>query len=247
MKYLNCMMDLWLFDSLNPQEKTEISRLFRRPEYLKNEYLFSEGEPASAVFVVAKGRVKLFKTAENGREIILAYLTQNQLFGEEILFNDAIRTITAVAMEDTRLCACYKSDFENLLSQNSQIAVKVIRTLSEKINNITETLADMAIYDIQNRLARTLARLAKEHGEDVGDGRRLNFRLTHDDLGSLVGASRVMVTNVIKSLKKSGIIKDDIDHKLVVSQWFLNDFSDEMPKFIRKDSSACKCFPKPGE
>lgn len=244
MEYLNCMMDLWLFESLSKSEKTEISHLFRRPEYLKNEHLFSEGEPASAVFVVTKGRIKLFKTSENGREIVLGYLTPNQLFGEEILFNDAIRTIAAVAVEDTKLCACYKNDFENLLSQNSQIAVKVIKALSDKINHITEALADMAIYDTQVRLARTLARLAKEHGEDVCDGRRLNFRLTHDDLGSLVGASRVRVTNVMKSLKKSGIIKDDIDHKLVVSQWFLKDYSDEKPTFIRNNSTSCECFPK---
>ena len=244
MDYLSCMTDLWLFASLDAKEKSNIRRLFRRPEYLKNEFLFNEGEPANAVFIVTKGRIKLIKTSEDGKEVVLGYLTANQLFGEEVLFDESIRTFAAVAVEDTRLCACYKSDFESLLTQNSQLSLKVIKGLGDKIRRITEQFADIAIYDTQSTLTRTLVRLAREHGQDTGDGRRLNFRLTHDDLGALVGASRVMVTNVMKSLKKAGIVRDDIDHRLVVSKWFLTEshLDDSIQPII--ETSRCDCFQK---
>ncbi|KTB48878.1 transcription regulator, Crp/Fnr family [Dehalogenimonas alkenigignens] len=230
MTYLNCMADMWLFESLEEREKGEIRKLFRRPEYLKDEYL------------VTKGRVKLIKTSEYGKEIVLGYLTANQLFGEEVLFDDSLRTFGAVAEEDSRLCSCYKSDFEGFLTQNSQLSLKVIKTLGDKIRRITEQLADVAIYDTRSSLCRTLARLATEHGQETLDGMKLNFRLTHDDLGALVGASRVMVTNVMKSLKLAGIVKDDFDHKLVVSKWFLSEPLSKETLPIKGHTASCDCF-----
>ncbi|APV43858.1 cAMP-binding domain of CRP or a regulatory subunit of cAMP-dependent protein kinase [Dehalogenimonas formicexedens] len=242
MAYLNCMADMWLFNSLNEAEKDDIRKLFRRPEYLKDECLFNEGEPANSVFIVAKGRIKLFKTSEFGKEIVLGYLTANQLFGEEVLFDDSLRSFAAVAAEDTRLCACYKSDFEGLLATNSQLSLKVIKTMGDKLRRITEQLADVAIYDTRISLSRTLARLATEHGQETLDGMKLNFRLTHDDLGALVGASRVMITNVMRSLKLAGIVKDDIDHRLVISKWFLKEPLAEDPFSPVGSPANCECF-----
>ncbi|MGI2336113.1 MAG: Crp/Fnr family transcriptional regulator [Dehalogenimonas sp.] len=242
MSYLNCMADLWLFDSLNETEKGDIWKLFHRSEYLKGEYLFNEGEPASSIFLVTHGRIKLFKTSEGGKEIALGYITHNQLFGEEVLFDDSVRSFAAVAVEDTRLCACYKSDFESLLAQNSQLSLKVIKGLGDKIRRITEQFADVAIYDTRSSLSRTLVRLAREHGQETADGMKLNFRLTHDDLGALVGSSRVMITNVMKSLKIAGIVRDDLDHKLVISRWFLNEPSIEEPASPAARSGDCDCY-----
>ncbi len=241
MTRLSCMADLWLFDSLDQQEKGEMQRLFHRPEYVRDEHLFSEGEPANSVFLVTKGRVKLVKTSEDGKEIVLGYITNDQLFGEEVLFDDSVRSFAAVAVEDTRLCACYKSDFENLLAQNSQLSLKVIKGLGDKIRRITEHFADVAIYDTRSSLSRTLVRLAREHGQETSDGTKLNFRLTHDDLGALVGASRVMITNVMKSLKLAGIVRDDLDHKLVISKWFLNEPSTEEVVHSIVRSASCEC------
>lgn len=106
-----------------------------------------------------------------------------------------------MAIEDTRLCACYKSDLENLLFEDPKLSVKVIKVLGDKINRTTEKLADMAFYDTRTKLVRTLVRLIEARGEEIDNKRRLTFRLTHEDLGCLVRASRVTVTNTMKSLK----------------------------------------------
>ena len=236
------MADLWLFDSLDSKEKEHIQDLFRRPIYDKGQFLFTEGDPASAVFVVTEGKVKLFKTSEDGKEIVLGFLSPHSLFGEEILFNDSVRTLSAQALERTKLCACFKSDFEALVAQNSAISIKVIRMLGDKLNRMAEQLADMAVYDTQNQVARTLARLAREHGESTEYGIRLNFRLTHDDLGALVGASRVMVTNVLKSLRSAGVVLDDKDRRFIVSCQYLSELVDDEEKVPGSTSLACQCF-----
>ncbi|MEN8614748.1 helix-turn-helix domain-containing protein [Dehalogenimonas sp. THU2] len=101
------------------------------------------------------------------------------------------------------------------------------------------------MYDTRSSLSRTLVRLAREHGQETPDGTKLNFRLTHEDLGALVGASRVMVTNVMRSLKMAGIVKDDLDHKLVISKWFLNESRAEEPSSPIARSTDCECFQQP--
>lgn len=242
MKKLSCMADFWLFNSLDNKEKTYIQSLFRRPEYKKGDFLFMEDEPTSAVFLITSGRVKLFKTSDEGKEVVLGILSTNNLFGEQILFSEGKHTFAAQALEPTRLCACYKNDFEALVAQNSEISIKIIRTLGEKLNKMTEQLADMAIYETQDRVARTLVRLAEEHGEDTQDGRRLSFQLTHDDLGALVGASRVMVTNVLKSLRKAGVVLDDSSRKFTVSTWFINELAGQIDLEGEPQPSACQCF-----
>jgi len=244
MKKLSCMSDLWLFESLNPEEKQHIQALFRRPVYEKGEFLFLEGEPAQTIFVVVEGRVKLYKTSDDGKEIVFGFLTPHSLFGDETLFNDSIRTMSAQALERTRLCACYKTDFEALVAQNSTISMKIIRMLGDRINKMAEQLSDMAVYETQRRLARTLVRLARAHGEHIEDGYRLTFRLTHDDLGALVGASRVMVTNVLKSLKKAGVVRDDPDHRLVVSSWYLAETGLDYEEEFKVQTPKCQCFKK---
>jgi CRP-like cAMP-binding protein len=186
--------------------------------------------------------VKLFKTSEDGKEIILGFLSPHDLFGEEILFNDSTYTLSALALENTHLCACYKSDFEALLAQNLAISTKVIKMLGDKLSKMAEQLADIAVYDTQNRVARTLVRLAREHGESTENGRRLNFHLTHDDLGALVGASRVMVTNVLKSLRKAGVVRDDRERRFTVSNWFLAEPDLVEDSEVIQTTPACQCF-----
>ena len=241
MKKLSCMADLWPFETLIAAEKEQVQRMARRLSYRKGESLFMEGQPAETIFLVTAGRVKLFKVSDEGREIVLGFLTPHDLFGEEVLFADGQRTFSAQALEATRVCACYKGDFEALLAGNSAVSVKVIKRLGEKLNRMAEHLADVAIYDTRERVARTLVRLAEQYGEETEDGRQLNFRLTHEELGALVGASRVMVTNVLKALKEAGLILSGGNgQRIVVARQLLLEADTEAEAM--PPSPPCLCF-----
>lgn len=238
---LPCMTDLWLFEQLTAREKKQIENMARRLDIQKNEFLFMEGEPATAIFLITGGRIKLFKVSDDGKEIVLGFLTPHDLFGEEILFADHNRTFSAQAVEPSRICACFKSDFEALVAQNSSISRKVIQTLGQKLSSMAEHLADMAVYDTQERVARTLVRLAREYGETTESGRRLNFRLTHEELGALVGASRVMVTNVLKSLGNAGVVhSDETEHRFIISNRLLAEV--EIDTEAPVTTPSCPCF-----
>ncbi len=240
---LPCMTDLWLFEQLTGPERKQVHSMAQRRSYRKGEFLFMEGDPASAVFLISAGRVRLFKVSDEGKEIVLGFLTVHDLLGEEVLFADSQRTFSAQAMEPTRICACYKDDFEAMVAQNSAISKKVIQTLGQKLNKMAEHLSDVAIHNTRESVARTLARLAREYGETTEGGLRINFGLTHEELGAMVGASRVMVTNVLKSLAEAGAVySEDSQHRFVVSHALMAQMENHREAEVLPPQPPCPCF-----
>ncbi|MFQ6041198.1 MAG: Crp/Fnr family transcriptional regulator [Candidatus Poribacteria bacterium] len=211
-----CMANLWLFSSLSFEEKQKLRALAHKRVYEKGEFIFWEGEPCEGVFLLTIGRAKLFKLSEAGKEVILGFLCPNELFGEESLFGEHTHSLSAEAVERCFVCFCAKEDFEELIRQDSTVALKVIKLLGHKINRLTAQTADMALRKVQERVAKTLLRLGEAYGEKTEEGLRLNFRLTHADLAALVGASRVMVSNVIGSLREANALLLDQEGRILV-------------------------------
>ncbi|ATW27740.1 Crp/Fnr family transcriptional regulator [Candidatus Formimonas warabiya] len=209
-----CMMDLEIFSGLNREEKERVCHLTRKNVYEKNEFVFLEGETADAIYVIKYGKVKLLKVSENGREVILDILKEDDIFGENTFFDDAVHTISAQALEKTVVCSCYKDDFSVLL-QNPKTSLKIIQLLSSKINNYTEQVASNAFQDVKGRIAATLLRLAKTYGQSNGIRTTIDIDLTHQDLANLVNASRVMVTNVLLDLRQSSLVTTE-GHKIIL-------------------------------
>lgn len=206
MKRIKCMKELSIFSSLDFSEREKIGMLAGKKTYRKNEYIFREGEAADTVYLIKHGRVRLFKISVNGKEITLDILKEDDIFGENTLFEDACHSINAQVLEDTFICSCNKNDFASLL-QNPETSLKIIQLLGKKLNNYTEQVASIAFRDVKGRVSATLLRLADQYGKPCQEGTAIDINLTHQDLASLVNASRVMVTNVLISLKQEGVIK----------------------------------------
>ena len=242
MRKLACMLDLWFFDSLAPEERRQLEVLAHKLSYVRGQRLFSEGDRAAVVLLVTSGRVKLYKVSSDGKEVILGFLGAHDLLGEETLFREGTRPFSAEALEPTTACGCSKDDLEALATQHPSIAAKLTRTLGEKLTQMADQLADIAMYDVRDRLIRLLARLAREQGEPTHLGLSLDRHITHEDLAALVGASRVMVSNAMGGLRESGLLLVDGQRRFVVSQALLDEAgvsSDPMPR-----TPACACFRK---
>lgn len=205
MKKIRCMKELEIFSALDFTEQERIGALARKRVYRKNEFIFREGEPADTIYLIKYGRVKLFKVSGEGKEIILDILKEDDMFGENTFFEDTLHTMSAQAMADTFVCSCTREDFTVLL-KNPQISLKIIQLLGKKLNDFTDQVANMAFRDVRGRIAATLLRLADEYGVPSPEGITIDIGLTHQDIGNLVNASRVMVTKVLGLLKQEGII-----------------------------------------
>ncbi|MTI85680.1 MAG: Crp/Fnr family transcriptional regulator [Firmicutes bacterium] len=215
MPKIKCMKELTLFATLDISEREKIGVLAGKKVYRKNEIIFKEEDPARTIYLIKYGRVRLFKVSEGGKEITLDILKEDDVFGENTFFEEnALHTMNAQAMEDTFICSCNKEHFSILL-QNPQTALKIIQLLGGKLNNYTDKVASIAFHDVKGRISAMLLRLAGEYGKPSPRGTIIDIDLTHQDMASLVNASRVMVTNVLGDLKQAGAI-DTRGHQLIL-------------------------------
>lgn len=183
----------------------------------------------------------MFKTTEDGREIVLGYLTQHDLFGEESLFDIVPQAVSAVTVESGALCVCHKADFETLLRSQPEVALAVVRVLGEKLRETTEHWAAGASSPVRDRLLYTLGHLARKYGEVTPTGVRLSFRLTHEELGALVGASRVMITYALGDLRRDQQVWEDDAHHLIVTPELANLTTETITPAL----PTCPCFGAP--
>ncbi|KZL91898.1 Crp/Fnr family transcriptional regulator [Clostridium magnum] len=204
-KKIKCMKDLDLFKPLNDIEKQKVVKLAHSRHFSKGEIIFNEGEPADAIYLLRSGKILLFKISREGKEISLDILNEGDILGENTIFDDIDHTFSARALEETFICSCQKVDFPKLLS-NPEISIKIIKSLTDKLNTYTDSMANIALCDVKNRIMNTLIRLSKKYGVETPSGIQLKILLTHEDIAHLVNASRVMVTNMIKELKNEGKI-----------------------------------------
>jgi CRP-like cAMP-binding protein len=201
-----CIKGYWLFKDLNRSQAEEVQRIGLRKYLKKGSFVFTQGDSCDEMFLIKIGRIKLYKVNEDGSEVTLDFRKAGDLIGENIFTGQENYPLNARAMEDTITCGFNKKNFNKLIFANPDIALRIIQSMSVKMSSMTDRLEGLAGNSLENRLYSVLLNVAKEHGTIVDDGLAINFPLTHEDLGFLIGAHRVSITKAMKSLIHSGKI-----------------------------------------
>lgn len=171
--------------------------------FAKHTVLVSEGDQSDALYFIREGHVKIYVSNEGGKEAILNIQGPGEYFGELALIDDAPRSASAMTLEPSRVALVSRAEFERCLAENPAIAVKLIRSLTQRIRSLTDVVKNLALHDVYGRLARTLLKLARQkEGQLI-----IDQRLTHQDLANMVGASREMVSRIMKDLCVGGYIE----------------------------------------
>lgn len=174
----------------------------------KNAVILNEGDAADSVYVIVSGAVKFFVSDESGKELVLGHAGAGEYFGEVGLDGGA-RSVSVMTLEPTRITVIPHSDFKAFLRTNPDFALHIIRKLAARIRALTENVRSLALLDVYGRVARILLDLAVER-----DGRWVVAeKLTHQDLANRVGASREMISRILKDLVAGGYIT--VDRKII--------------------------------
>ncbi len=201
-----CLGSFWLFKNLKDDEIEALGEAAIRRKKSKGEPLFLQGDPVKELFLIKGGRVRLSKVTEDGSELTLDFRKAGDFVGENMLTEDSLYPFSAWCIEDTITCGFGKNQFQELILKHPEIGLQIITSMSERISWLTNQIGSVTITNIENRLYRVLVNVAKEHGAKDQKGMTIQFPLTHEDLGFLIGAHRVSVTRAINSLKKTGRI-----------------------------------------
>jgi len=192
-----------LFSELSDKDLDDISKLAATRTYPKNTIIISEGDDSDSLYAVLSGKVKVYLSDDEGREIIINILSDGEYFGELALLDDSPRSASVMTLEETKLAVISKAAFEESLSKNPAMALHIIRELSSRLRSLTRNVKSLALMDVYGRVARTLLDMAEPTGNDKLEIRQ---KLTQRDIASMVGASREMVSRILKDLSTGGYI-----------------------------------------
>ncbi|MDJ1505118.1 response regulator [Xanthocytophaga agilis] len=170
----------------------------------KKQLLFSEGDYPSALYFISKGKVKTYKTNEEGREYITALHSEGDFVGYTDLLEESQYNESAAALDDAEIIVVNRQDFFTLLYQNREVANKFIKMLSNDVIEKEERLLKLAYNSVRKRVAESLLMIYDRYTKEGQNAPEIP--VSREDLSSLAGASKETVIRTLSDFKDEKLI-----------------------------------------
>ena len=196
-----------LFDGLGPGDMAEITAAARSLRKERGEFVYMPGDRAECVYVLKKGRVKLSVLSESGKEFAIDIFQPGDIFGEFALADEETRSNMAQALDDVLMWVFGKRDFVRFLETRPKLAMNYIRLVGGRRRRMEKKLSDITTKDVASRVCELLHEISTGSAPAPGATPELLVPLTHQDVASLIGASRQTTTTVLNDLERRDIIE----------------------------------------
>ena len=194
-----------LFNGLSESQRAGLAGIASEKTYGRGQSIFSEGEDGHGFYVVASGRVKIFKMSPDGREQILHILAAGEIFGEVPVFAGSSFPANAEAMEESRIFYFSRDSLITLIEKNPSIAMGMLAVLSKRLRMFTSLIDDLSLKEVPGRLASYLLYLSGRE-KDSSD---LELDITKGQLASLLGTIPETLSRILAKMSVRGIIDCD--------------------------------------
>jgi CRP/FNR family transcriptional regulator len=201
----SCLSEVELFADLSREEILAMDRMAPSRSYSLGELVFSQSQPVTALFILKKGRIRIFRVTEDGKALTMAILEPGAVFGEMMMVGQRMYDNYAEAIDDVDICLLNTADVERYLLADPRIAIRISRHLGEQVVRLEERLTDLALRPLQSRVCSTLLRLAET--SRTPRFASPTIRLSHDQLAGLLGATRESTSKAMSDLASRGIIR----------------------------------------
>jgi len=192
-----------LFSMLTNDQAQGIADSVVKRRYRRGEIIVEHGRKSNALFILLTGRARVLTADSRGREVILAVLQPGDYVGEMSLIDNEPHSATVRAEVQTDMLILGRAEFARCLPENSSLSYAILRGLVQRLRNADRQIESLALLDVYGRVARTLLDMA----EQDGDTKIIRNKVSRQDLAKVVGASREMVSRVMKDLEERGFIK----------------------------------------
>ncbi len=191
---------------LTQEQKCFVEQKSYRKFYHKNSIIHSPGDRVYHVNYILSGRIKISNLSASGKEVIYRFCGKNTFFGMAEICGEDRREVFAEAVEDTSTWCLERDDFLELLRANHGVALFVLKVLGGRLRQAHRAIQSLAIQDTSSRLAYLLLKLV-EMNHKAGEEALINDKLTHQELASMIGATRTTITEIISDYKESRYIE----------------------------------------
>lgn len=193
-----------LFASLTPTQAQAVAQSVEKRRFRRGEQVVVQGQKSDSLFIFLSGRARVVTADERGREVILATLGPGDYVGEMSLIDNQPHSATVSAEVATDTLVLGRAAFAQCLADNKAMAYALMKGLVQRLRRADRTIESLALMDVYGRVARALMDAAKPDAQ----GRLvIAGKLSRQDVAKMIGASREMVSRVVKDLEERGFIE----------------------------------------
>lgn len=207
-----------LFSGLTDSQIERLAAGSVRRSFPKGRTIVAEGEPSQSLYVLLSGRAKVQRSDTEGKEVILAVLGPGECFGEMSLIDDAPRSASVITIESCDFMSINKESFKSMLVSSPEISMRIMKGLVKRLRDADKKIETLALLDVYGRVARVLL----DFSEMVGNDRVVRSKLPRQEIAKMIGASREMVSRVMKGLEMEGYIVPMPEGKLMLREKLSN-------------------------
>ncbi|MFY3385651.1 Crp/Fnr family transcriptional regulator [Paracidovorax sp. MALMAid1276] len=193
-----------LFSLLTMSQAEVISGAVIKRRFKRGEALVEQGQKSNALFILLTGRARVMTADSRGREVILATLSQGDYLGEMSIIDNEPHSATVRAEVQTDVLMLGRTEFARCLTENASMALVVMRGLVKRLRHADRKIESLALLDVYGRVAHALLDFAVP---DAQGQLTIKEKISRQDLAKMVGASREMVSRVMKDLEERGFIE----------------------------------------
>ena len=203
-----------LFSLLTNDQAQGIADAVVKRRFRRGEIIVEHMRKSNSLFILLTGRARVLTSDSRGREVILAVLQPGDYVGEMSLIDNEPHSATVRAEIQTDMLVLARPDFARCLPENSSLSYAILRGLVQRLRNADRQIESLALLDVYGRVARTLLDMA----EDQGELKLIRNKVSRQDLAKVVGASREMVSRVMKDLEERGMVETQENGSVIIKQ-----------------------------
>ena len=191
-----------LFSMLTAVQAEAVALAIVKQRFKRGEIIVEQGKKADALFIILTGRARVVTSDSRGREVILASMQPGDYIGEMSLIDDEPHSATVRAELQTDALMLGRAEFARCLPESSSMAYAVLRGLVQRLRHADRKIESLALMDVYGRVARALLEFAKPEPDGT---LVIREKVSRQDIAKMVGASREMVSRVMKDLEERGL------------------------------------------
>ncbi|MDQ3059629.1 MAG: Crp/Fnr family transcriptional regulator [Pseudomonadota bacterium] len=204
-----------LFAMLTPAQAASVAQAVVKRRFKRGEMLVEQGKKSNALTIILTGRARVISTDARGREVILATMQTGDYMGEMSLIDDEPHSASVCAEIQTDVLLLSRLAFALCLPDSDSMAYAVLRGLVQRLRQADRKIESLALMDVYGRVARVLLESAEDNGETFPVIRE---KVSRQNLAKMVGASREMVSRVMKDLEERGFIQTRDDGSVLLTK-----------------------------
>lgn len=195
----------------------------------RGRLIFAEGEPSTALHMLAAGRVKVVLETEDGREVILRVIGPGEIFGGAGGWGEPVYPASAVAIEPATVLRLPAARFTALIAASPDFALAAVQELGTRLREAEARIRELQTERVERRIARTLLRLAGKTGTKTADGIELGLPLSRQDLAELAGTTLSTASRTLSAWDERGIIAAGRERVVILKPHMLVTIAEELP------------------